>query len=150
MAKITDFHHASFTVADMDRSVRFYRDVMGFEFMFERDVEGGYISSIVGYSPLKMKIVFLRAGEEKLELIQYLSPQGTPQNPESYNPGTAHLAFVIDDAFEWHKKLTEAGVKIRSKEPVLVTAGAHKDWYSMYLYDPDGISIELMQPPQQG
>ncbi len=149
MAKILDFHHASFTVADMRRSVAFYRDLLGMELMFERDVDGGYISDIVAYKNLKMKIVFLMGGGEKLELIQYISPAGVAIDPESKNSGSAHLAFVVDDAFEWHKKLSEADVKIRSSKPVLITAGAHKDWHAFYCYDPDGISIEMMQPPKQ-
>jgi len=150
MAKIVDLHHASFTVADMQRSLHFYRDLLGMEFMFERDVDGGYITDIVAYQNLKMKVVFLMGGGEKLELIQYISPEGTAVNPDSKNPGTAHLAFVVDDAFEWHKKLTDAGVKIRSPQPVLITTGAHKDWHAFYLYDPDGISLEFMEPPKQG
>ena len=150
MAKIVDLHHASFTVADMQRSLHFYRDLLGMEFMFERDVDGGYITDIVAYQNLKMKVVLLMGGGEKLELIQYISPAGTAVNPDSKNPGTAHLAFVVDDAFEWHKKLTDAGVKIRSPQPVLITMGAHKDWHAFYLYDPDGISLEFMQPPKQG
>jgi catechol 2,3-dioxygenase-like lactoylglutathione lyase family enzyme len=150
MAKIVDLHHASFTVADMQRSLHFYRDLLGMEFMFERDVDGGYIADIVAYQNLKMKVVLLMGGGEKLELIQYISPAGTAVNPDSKNPGTAHLAFVVDDAFEWHKKLTDAGVKIRSPQPVLITMGAHKDWHAFYLYDPEGISLEFMQPPKQG
>ncbi len=150
MAKIVDLHHASFTVADMQRSLHFYRDLLGMEFMFERDVDGGYIADIVAYQNLKMKVVLLMGGGEKLELIQYISPAGTAVNPDSKNPGTAHLAFVVDDAFEWHKKLTDAGVKIRSPQPVLITMGAHKDWHAFYLYDPDGISLEFMEPPKQG
>lgn len=149
MAKILDLHHTSITVADMERSLRFYRDLLGMEFMFERDVDGGYITDIVGYKDLKMKIVFLMGGGEKLELIQYLSPKGEAINPESYNSGSAHLAFVVDDAFEWHKKLTDAGVKIRSAKPVLIASGAHKDWHAFYMYDPDGVSLEFMQPPKQ-
>jgi catechol 2,3-dioxygenase-like lactoylglutathione lyase family enzyme len=150
MAKIVDLHHASFTVADMQRSLRFYRDLLGMEVMFERDVDGGYIADIVAYQNLKMKAVLLMGGGEKLELIQYISPRGTAVDPDSKNPGTAHLAFVVDDAFEWHKTLTDAGVKIRSPRPVLITSGAHKDWHAFYLYDPDGISLEFMQPPKQG
>ncbi len=148
MTQINDFHHASITVADMERSVRFYRDLLGMEFMFEREVDGGYICDIVGYQDVKMKLVFLRGGGEKLELIQYIFPKGVAIDPESKNSGSMHLAYEVDDAHAWHKKLSEAGVKIRSAAPVLITSGAHKDWYSMYFYDPDGVSIEFMQPPK--
>ena len=148
MAKIVDLHHASLTVADMQRSLHFYRDLLGMEFLLERDVDDGYVTDIVAYQNLKMKIVFLMGGGEKLELIQYISPKGTSVDPDSKNPGTAHLAFVVDGAFDWHKKLTDAGVKIRSPRPVLITSGVHKDWHAFYLYDPDGISLEFMQPPK--
>lgn len=142
--QLLDFHHVSFTVADIARSVAFYRDILGMEVLSEREVENDYIAKIVAYSPLKMKIVFLVGGGEKLELIQYIAPEGKPIDTNNYNPGVGHIAFVVDDIHAWHKWLLEHGVKTRS-EPVRILNGPHKGGYSMYVYDPDGVSVELMQ-----
>ncbi len=145
---ITDFHHASITVQNLERSVAFYRDVLGMEYMFERDVIKGYVAEIVGYPDVHQRQAWLRGGGEKLELIQYLSPEGKPIDGASYNPGTLHLAFEVDDIHAMYKRLQELGVKTRSA-PVAIVQGPHKGGYAMYVYDPDGVSIELMQLPAQ-
>ncbi|MCL5109367.1 MAG: VOC family protein [Chloroflexi bacterium] len=146
---ITDFHHASFTVRDLKESLKFYVDMLGGEHMFDRDLVKGYVAKIVGYPELHQLQSWVRLGGEKLELIQYVSPQGTPIDAESYNAGTAHLAFEVDNVHELCQKLRANGYRTRSSEPVRMEYGPHEGGYAFYVYDPDDISIELMQLPQK-
>jgi catechol 2,3-dioxygenase-like lactoylglutathione lyase family enzyme len=143
---ITGIHHASFTVSDMDRSVAFYRDVLGMRVTSERDIVDGYLVNIVGYRDLHMRIVFLEVGGDSLELIQYLSPMGTPVEADIYNPGMAHLCFAVDNVHEMHERLAKHGVKTRG-EPVPIPHGPNKGGFAVYFADPDGFVLEMIQRP---
>lgn len=142
---VTGIHHTSFTVADMDRSVAFYRDVLGLELVNQREIEGDYLTKIVGYDPLHMKIVFLKAGSALLELIQYITPEGTPVEEDICNPGMAHICFTVADIHDMYQRVMAAGAKTRS-EPVAIPKGPNKGGYAVYLADPDGFVIEFIQP----
>jgi lactoylglutathione lyase len=96
-----------------------------------------------------MKIVFLRAGDDVLELIQYVKPKGELVTADIYNPGMAHLCFAVDNIHEMFAKVTAAGYKARSPEPIAIPSGPNKGGYAVYLADPDGFVIEMIQRPPQ-
>ncbi len=81
-----------------------------------------------------------------LELVEYVVPHGQRVDVATKNPGAAHLAFVVRDIQAAHRRLTGAGVVFRS-EPVAITEGRHRGGYTVYFLDPDGITLELSQPP---
>jgi lactoylglutathione lyase len=83
---------------------------------------------------------------QHLELFEYVQPHGTPADVRTNNPGSSHIALLVDDIPSAYKYLKEKGVTFRS-EPILIDAGANKGGYGVYILDPDGISIELFQPP---
>jgi hypothetical protein len=53
----------------------------------------------------------------------------------------------VDDLPALHRELAEAGVAFVG-EPVLITAGPNRGAYGVYLHDPNGVLIELFQPPR--
>jgi catechol 2,3-dioxygenase-like lactoylglutathione lyase family enzyme len=69
-------HHTGLTVRDLDRSVAFYRDLLGCSVAMEQDKTGGYLAAIVGYPEASVRMAHLRApaGELVIELFQYLDP----------------------------------------------------------------------------
>src|SRR5262245_61454741 len=78
MPRITGVHHTSFTVADLERSLVFFRDLLGLEVLFTREVRDEYFGRIVGLPGAVVKAALLRlpgAGHH-VELFQYLSPPG--------------------------------------------------------------------------
>jgi len=143
---ITGIHHTSFTVSNLDRSLAFYRDILGMELVVERDVTGDYMADLMGFENLHIRLVFLKIGEELLELIEYLSPSGNIVNTKKNNPGTAHICFRIKDLLSLYKKLVLSGVCVES-EPVAITKGPNKGGFAMFIYDPDGIPLELLETP---
>jgi lactoylglutathione lyase len=145
---ITGVHHTSFTVSDMARSIAFYRDVLGLKLLNQREMINDYLVEIVGYEDLHMHIAFLAAGSDLLELIQYEKPQGKLVEADIYNPGMAHMCFAVDDMHEMYGRLVAAGVKTRS-EPVAIPSGPNKGGYAVYLADPDGFVLEMIQRPPQ-
>ena len=70
-------HHTGYTVSDLDRSVAFYRDLLGCEVIAEQEKQGGYLAAIVGYPDAHVRMAHLRlpGGEHVVELFEYLTPR---------------------------------------------------------------------------
>jgi catechol 2,3-dioxygenase-like lactoylglutathione lyase family enzyme len=144
----TRLHHTGYTVSDLDRSVAFYRDLLGCEVLAEQEKQGGYLAAIVGYPDAHVRMAHLRlpAGEHVVELFQYLAPAGVAADVEPKNVGASHLCFLTDDLARDYERLSAAGVSFVSP-PVEVDTGINAGGYALYLRDPDGIVVELFQPP---
>ena len=141
-------HHTGYTVSDLDRSVAFYRDLLGCEVIATQEKEGGYLAAIVGYPDAHVRMAHLRlpGGDHVIELFEYLAPPGGSADVEPRNVGASHLCFVTDDLAGLHERLLTAGVSLVSA-PVEVDTGINAGGYGLYLRDPDGIMVELFQPP---
>lgn len=142
-------HHAGITVADMDRSLAVYRDLLGLEVQFVTDRSGADIAQIVGYPGARIRIAFLHVPGEsaRVELLQYLAPAGTPRGYESCDPGTGHVCFRVDGIEGMYSRLVAAGISCRSDGPVEITQGPNRGAKALYFRDPDGHTVELLQPP---
>ncbi len=145
--------HFSFTVADIERSVAFYRDVLGLELVHRQEQANAYTRKFVGYPDAHLKVAQFRiAGApvarsgHLLELVEYVAPQGTKIDTRTLNPGTAHLAFQVDDIFAEYARMLALGVRFRS-EPVAIEAGINRGGYTVYFLDPDDITLEIIQAP---
>ena len=149
MPGICGSHHTSFTVADLDRSVAFFRDLLGLELLYQREVREDYFGRIVGHPGCVVNAALLRlpGSDHHLELFQYLTPAGTPHRPRPCDPGSCHLSLLVDDLPAFCKQLQGHGVDFVG-ESVQVTAGPNRGGWGVYLHDPNGILIELFQPPR--
>ena len=150
---LIDTWHFSFTVADIDRSVKFYRDVLGMELVHEQEQSNPYTRKFVGYPDAHLKVAQLRIKGRQpgrsghlLELVEYVAPKGQKVDTRTPNPGTAHLDFEVDDIQAESRRRVERGVRFRS-EPVAIEAGINKGGYTVYFLDPDDITLEILEPP---
>jgi catechol 2,3-dioxygenase-like lactoylglutathione lyase family enzyme len=145
---ISRIDHAGITVADLERSLAFYHGLLGFDVQatFERDTED--IGRIVGYPGASLKIAMLHipGGAVRLELLQYVTPEGAAGPHETCDPGVGHICFVVDDVQGAYDRLAAAGIDVRSDGPVEITQGPHRGALVLYLRDPDGYTVELSQP----
>ncbi len=143
-------HHTGLTVRDLDRSLDFYRDLLGMELLFEQEKAGGYLARIVGYPDAHVRMAHLRFPEDehRLELFQYLSPASRGRAGEPRDVGITHVCLRVDDIEALHERLRAAGVAFTS-EPVLVDTGANAGGVGVYLRDPDGVTVELFQPKRE-
>jgi catechol 2,3-dioxygenase-like lactoylglutathione lyase family enzyme len=80
-------HRASFTVSDLDRSLRFYRDLLGLEVVVDQTPNASYLSNIVGYPDLRLP----GQSDHRHELIQYLNNVGTPVDLSTNRVGSAPM-----------------------------------------------------------
>jgi catechol 2,3-dioxygenase-like lactoylglutathione lyase family enzyme len=150
---ITGIWHFSFTVSDLERSLDFYTGLLGMKLVHRQDQSSEYTRKLVGYPDADLRVALLGfegapngPSGHVLELIQYRAPVCPPHPAGTAYPNSAHLAFVAEDALHEYERLRAAGVQFRS-EPVAITAGINRGGYTVYFLDPDGITLELVQPP---
>jgi catechol 2,3-dioxygenase-like lactoylglutathione lyase family enzyme len=153
VADLTRLHHTGLTVADLDRALAFYRDLLGFEVVLEQEKEGGYLGAIVGRpdAHVRMAHVKLPESDHRLELFQYLRPPGVtpPERLEPWQIGPTHVCLIVGDLAALHERLQAAGVDSFLSPPVDVDTGANAGGKALYLRDPDGTLLELFQPPAE-
>ena len=78
---ITGLNHSGLVVEDLEKSVHFYRDVIGLEVVRTIDRDGGPISEVVGYENTHLKGAMLSLNDgHVIELIQYVRP-GAAERP---------------------------------------------------------------------
>ena len=127
--RLKKYLHTRFRVADMDRSLKFYRDVLGLEIAEQST------------SPRGSKLVYLKfpESESELELCSFPS-SGEVAVPEDL----AHLAFEVDHLEEWMERLKQAGAPI-TEGPVTTSRGSR----FIFTEDPDKYEIELIEPAKK-
>jgi len=147
---IKSVFHTSWTVDDLERSIAFYRDLLGFELIGRRERQGSAIETVVGFPKADLRMAFLRVpgapvgiSGHHLELIEYRHPKGRKLDIRTCDTGSAHLALETTDIHADHARLQTAGVTIVSA-PVTFDGVAGKV-LACYLRDPDGFTIELVQ-----
>jgi catechol 2,3-dioxygenase-like lactoylglutathione lyase family enzyme len=138
--------HSSLTVSSLERSLAFYGELLGCEVVSVRERHGGPTARIVGYPDVHLRIADLRApsGGHVIELIEYREPPGISVPIEPRLIGAAHLCFVVGDLGAVYEALRAAGVDSFVSPPVGIgeEAGGGR---ALYLRDPDGIIVELVE-----
>lgn len=147
MKDIGRVHHTGLTVSNLERSVKFYCDLLGCTVAMQQEKTGGYLAAIVGYPDASVKMAHLNApsGELVIELFQYDSPEVKPADLEPARIGNAHLCFLLPDLDATYARLQGTGIDFFSP-PVDIDTGANAGGKGLYLRDPDGITIELFEP----
>lgn len=149
---IRGIDHINIVVADLERSVKFYTEVLGFRKTHDVYMEGDWIEAIIGLRGVKGLVAFVEApgGGVRIELLEYQTPAGValPDNSRANTRGLRHIALRVDDIHAMAAKLRAAGVTLFS-EPVRVPAGVVKfaagDKTLVYFLDPDGVILELAE-----
>jgi lactoylglutathione lyase len=140
------FSHIGIQVADLERSVRFYGDLLGLELVtrWVRDQE--YIQELVGYPGVELNVAVFRLprSDAFLEILEYRNVERYPVDPATANPGTAHFCLYVTDIEGLYDRLLAGGARFVSeiKSPNI---GPNKGGKAVYMIDPDGIRVELLE-----
>jgi len=143
---IEGIHHHCIIVSDLERSIRFYRDTLGLRLNFTN--EGVEVAGALGFpkgvESVYTKEAHMQAGNDHVELIQYVKPKGKPFDRLPCDVGNMHIGLRVSDVDKVYEELKQKGVKFNSS-PNKVTEGPLKGWTWVYLQDPDGATIEFVE-----
>lgn len=141
-------HHVGLVVRDLDRSIYFYHDLLGFAFANEPTpwFEGPGLEKGVGVPGAKLRQVSLWVGEHStMELIEYANrPASSTRSVPNNFLGAAHVCFKVDDIHAKKGELELKGVEFYSDVNV-VDDGPLAGWRWCYFSDPDGLALELVE-----
>jgi catechol 2,3-dioxygenase-like lactoylglutathione lyase family enzyme len=144
----THLHHVGFTVSDMDRSVAWYTRFLEAAPTLRDVWDVDYIGEMVGIPGCVMECAYFRlpGGQGMLELVRYIEPSSGVADMATSTIGNGHLCLAVEDIHAEYERL-RAFVEFRSPQPIEIPWGPNKGGWGAYLRDPDGITIQLMQPP---
>jgi catechol 2,3-dioxygenase-like lactoylglutathione lyase family enzyme len=141
---VTRFSHFGICVSNLDRSLRFYCEGLGFEptQLHEVGPEFGRLMEIDG---VQVRSQFLRREALLVELLHYVTPGcvGPAERRPVNQLGLTHLNFRVDDVDAVAARLRELGGVVL--EHTRTTFSPEMDF--LYCTDPDGTRIELMKLP---
>jgi catechol 2,3-dioxygenase-like lactoylglutathione lyase family enzyme len=141
---ITGFDHTSFTVADMQKSVKFWTEQLGFKAASVSPRQGQWQEEVTGIAGAALLVAHLYGHGHHIEFIQYLGGAVDGSAPPPALVGAAHVALETDDIEATWATLLRAGATAQG-QIALVTSGTVSGVKAGYIRDPNGILIELVQ-----
>ncbi len=137
--------HTSFTVADMQKSLDFWTGPLGFHLVARGPWQSDALGRVVGVPGVKMDIAILEGYGHGVELIACHAPDAVPLDVQPHRPLASHLALEVGDIKTTTAALLDAGASLQGEIDFLGDDPSDAGW-AVYLRDPNGIIIELIQP----
>lgn len=144
---ITGIGNFSHIVADMDRALRFYRDVIGLEPANSAPWSPNPAIMTLGNTPgaqSRFQALRVPGSDMGVELIEYKDIERRVQAPKFVDPGAANFAFRVRDLAPILARLPGTGAKIITKGGKPTILGTSQ---FIFLQDPDGFVVELIAGP---
>ena len=144
-------YHVGLTVSDLDRSIAFYKDVLGLEFQGEIFMEGVETDKMFRKENCKARVAYLNGSKAveapPIELIQFIDEDVNKVKSDLFTTSISEVCFYTDDIDSVYKVLIENHVECLSEPQYFdfSSQGFGKS-KAFYFKDPDGIILEMMQP----
>ncbi|NLN95612.1 MAG: methylmalonyl-CoA epimerase [Bacteroidales bacterium] len=123
--KLTHIEHIGIAVSNLEESIKFYEDVLGFQCYAIEEVKDQ-----------KVKTAFFKVGQTKIELLESTDSEGPiGKFIEKRGEGVHHIAFAVKGIEDALSKMEEKGVRLIDKAP---RAGA------------EGLDIAFLHPKSTG
>jgi glyoxylase I family protein len=145
---VTGIDHAGITVASLKTALRFYRDLLGLRVTDEGEDSGPELDAITGMSGVRIRYAELDLGAgQLLEMIEFRPQEGGRLMQDPRDSGASHLALRVHDVDALYERLVAAGVKVPGRPTTITTRGPWRGTRCVYVEDPDGRTVELVQRP---
>ena len=139
--------HLCFRVSDLERSRRFYEDVLGFRPLYEIDTVGSPSTRLLGRTDIRLTGVWLERDGFTLQLQQLHVDGLAKPKRDAVEIGYSHVAVRVSDLDAVIERLVAAGADVLTASR---TANPRPDGLqsgAVFVNDPDGIRLELVQIP---
>lgn len=146
MSGLSELHHTGLTVSDIERSIEFYGSLFSLEEIARVEMEGPAVERNLDVPGAKILVVLLRGQNSILEFVQYLRPGGELFLLRNCDVGAAHVCFAVDDIEEFMRQLEAKGITPNGPPNDPIPDGPAAGSRFMYFRDPDGLTVEVLQP----
>ena len=126
---VVGFRHVGIITKDIDKSLVFYRDILGLEVIQEFEDSSDYINEITNLK------------NATAELLEYPTHRTDPYNVSIINVGLPHIALRVEDADFTYEHLLSKNITVLSK-PILSSEGIAKVFFCL---DPDNVRVEIVE-----
>ena len=148
---MSNIKYVGMTVANLEKSVEFYSQVLSFRVTKDTEVWGEDWEKLQGVFGLRMRIVQMQLGDETISLMEYLTAEGRPLPVDSGSNDRIfqHIAIVVKDMDRAYEHLRQYRVRHSSTSPQQLPEWNKKlgGVKAFYFKDPDGHNLELIQFP---
>ena len=139
--------HTGITVSNLERSLEFWQNVLGFEFSHRAHQTSEMAGEITGVAGAEIKLAVVKApGGHKIELLEYLAPADRKKdvNLRPCDVRHVHVALTVENLEPLLQNIAASGWKAAGK-PQTLKSGPNAGKRVIYVRDPDGTTIEFMQ-----
>jgi lactoylglutathione lyase len=152
---ISPIHHTNISVTDLERSIAFYRDALGYRVNMRSPIDKPEFQRYMRVGPeVTGEMAMLHTGDDPtvgmLELIQWSPPVANPTPPKrAGDPGPCMIVVEVkEETLEAVRdRLSEAGIEPWSDIIEIAMSTNYPPFRGMVIEDPDGTLIELIQLP---
>jgi glyoxylase I family protein len=141
--------HVGVCVSDWRRSLRFYRDLLGFRHLSELELEGEPSATLLQLDGVRFRAIYLERDGVVIELLAYDAPETLGEAvPRPMNQlGITHFSLRVDDLDAFVVELSAAGVAVLEETRIEIPRAKIR---AIFVSDPDGTRIELVEKPGEG
>ncbi len=152
VAQVMQVESIGMTVKDMNQSLKFYTEVLGFKKVSDKEFKGESFEKLQGVFGLNMRVVRLQLGDEFIELTDYLTTGGRsiPEDAKSNDLFFQHIAIVVSDMDKAFLQVKKYYVEYVSTAPQTLPKSipAAEGIKAFYFHDPDNHNLELIYFPK--
>jgi catechol 2,3-dioxygenase-like lactoylglutathione lyase family enzyme len=139
---IKEIRHTGIVVSDMEKSLEFYRDMLGLEIIRDMNEKGDYLDNMLSLNDVNVRTVKLGLPNQTalIELLEFKS-HIDKDIKNFYTIGASHIAFTVENIEKLYSKFSKKNIQFNAP-PQKSPDGLVK---VTFCKDPDGTPIELVE-----